>query len=193
MDDGIRKPDAEELALRDTKDRFFIDGKMREEPVTVQLTRLSITDSRRTLVAQQAKREAALEEKQNKVPTEPQLGWPFRITREEAATELIAGDDRTSEYGERIEWVGRNLNSPLARPETAPCNASWSMLIWATDNPKEFFAIERQVMNKRNEEVEAEEALEIDLNKFEDLIGRFSCWRRLDERVRNGDIVLEYD
>ena len=193
-DDGLRKDDAEELTLRDSRDRYFDSlGNVLEELVTVHMTELPASDSRRTNVAQKAKKEQAAAAGKPREPREPDSGWLFRINRKEAVKELEAGDGRTSDYSSRVEWVGQNLNSPLARPRTAPCNAAWAMLIWAADNQKEFFALEQRVMNKQNIEEEAEAALEVDLRRLTSIIGEFGCWRRLDERIRSGDIQLEYD
>jgi hypothetical protein len=193
-DDGVRSDTAKELTLRDAQDRYLDShDRVLEEVVQVHMTILPVSDSRRTNVAQKAKKEQAAAAGKPREPREPDSGWLFRINRKEAVKELEAGDGRTSDYSSRVEWVGQNLNSPLARPRTAPCNAAWAMLIWAADNQKEFFALEQRVMNKQNIEEEAEAALEVDLRRLTSIIGEFGCWRRLDERIRSGDIQLEYD
>lgn len=168
-------------------------GKPRAEPVPVVMQDLAPGDERRVVKSQQAKKAEAMEAKTAKVPKEPESGWPFRITRKEALEQLATGADRISEYSERVEWVSRNMGSPLASPERAPCNASWALLLFATDNPKDFFNIERQVMAKQHTEAEAEVALDADLSRLQELIDSFSCYRELNDRVNSGEIVLNYE
>ena len=192
--DGIRQKDSEEMALRDAENRYAPDGVLLDEPEEVPMRKLAADDSRRTIQARQKRMEAELKAKSPEPePAEPAQDWPFRISPKAAAAELEAGDGRESEYEARVEWVGQNLNSPLATPAKAPCNAAWSMLIWASAQTKDFYSIERQVMAKREAEDQEEAALEVDLNKFRELIGRFDCWKRLEARVKSGEIQLEYN
>lgn len=120
----------------------------------------------------------------------PQPDWPFRISRGEAALELADGEGRTSSYADRVEWVAQHLDMPSATPLTAPCNAAWSMLVWATVNRKDFFAQQRQIMSKRELEHAEEAELDADLKRFEDLIGQFSCYRKLDAMIQSGELDL---
>jgi hypothetical protein len=189
---GLKVEFASEFALRDAEDRYTDGmGRLRDEPVTVYATEVEDTDPRLTQIARRDRSGVVL--KPHRVVREPELGWVFRITRDEARAQLEAGDGRTSDYCDRVEWVSQNLNSPLASPENAPCNAAWSMLLWATDNQKEFFSIQRQVMSKAEFGGAEDEALAADLKVFEDLISRFSCWNRLDAKVKSGEIQLLHD
>jgi hypothetical protein len=120
----------------------------------------------------------------------PQPDWPFRISRDEAALELGEGEGRTSSYADRVEWVSQNLDMPSATPLAAPCNAAWSMLVWGTVNRKEFFAQQRQLMSKRELQHAEEAELDADLKKFEDLISRFGCYRKLDAMIQSGELDL---
>jgi hypothetical protein len=119
-----------------------------------------------------------------------QPDWPFRISRGEAALELADGEGRTSSYADRVEWVSQNLDMPSATPLAAPCNAAWSMLVWGTVNRKEFFAQQRQLMSKRELEHTEEAELDADLKKFDDLISRFGCYRKLDAMIQSGELDL---
>jgi len=185
--EGVFRAESQVLALRDAELRYGPEGFLLAEPLDVPMEKIPADDPRRTVTSRRVKNASKVES-----VSEVDAGWPFRISRKAAAMELEVGDGRESDYPSRVEWVGQNLNSPLATPSTAPCNASWSMLIWATANQKDFYGIERQVMAKRDAEDEEEAALEVDLNRFRELIGRFSCWKKLELRVRSGEIELDY-
>ena len=114
--------------------------------------------------------------------------WPFEVSRKDVRKELIRGAGRKSSYAERVEWGSQHLDNPLVRPKTAPCNASWSMLVWAMENRKEFYAQQRQLMAKKDEVDEVEQAVQEDSQKYLDLLAGFECFERLSEKV--GD---EYD
>lgn len=122
-------------------------------------------------------------------PVSPEAPWPFRISQHEADCELEAGNGRTSGYAERVEWVSQNLDNLSARPSSAPCNAAWSMLTWATENRKDFYAQQRQLMSRRELE-QAEKELQRDFARFEELMQRFSCWKRIGEKIDAGEIEV---
>jgi hypothetical protein len=104
----------------------------------------------------------------------PDPDWPFEVSRRVVREELIAGVDRKSSYGERVEWVSQHLDDPLVRPSTAPCNAAWSMLVWAQEN--------------RKVDAEEREILE-DTSRFLEILNSFECFTKLSAAVRGG----EYD
>jgi hypothetical protein len=120
----------------------------------------------------------------------PQVDWPFAISRSDAAEEIAEGTGRTSSYAKRIAWVSQHLDMPTATPRKAPCNAAWSMLAWAVNSRKEFYSQERQLMSRREPERPEETAIDVAPKRIADVISRFSCWRRLEEDVRSGKLVL---
>ena len=121
----------------------------------------------------------------------PQPSWPYRISRDEADSELEAGCGRTSSYATRVEWVSQHLDHLSARPSTAPCNAAWSMLIWATENRKEFYAQQRQFLSKGEQEGEEQRAVERDFKRFDELIKKFACWKRFDGKLEEMGVYTE--
>ena len=119
----------------------------------------------------------------------PDPDWPFEVSRRVVREELIAGVDRKSSYGERVEWVSQHSDDPLVRPSTAPCNAAWSMLVWAQENRKEFYAQQRQVESKKDEEDAEEREILEDTSRFLEILNSFECFTKLSAAVRGG----EYD
>ena len=155
--------DGVDLSWSDAYGRFVDDGELRESPLNLGPVAREDPD------------------------------WPFDVGRAEVRAELIAGVDRTSSYAERVEWVRQHLDDPLVRPSTAPCNASWSMLVWAMDNRKEFFQQQRQVMSKKDENEREAREMELDAEKYLKLIEGFECFRKLDERVGDWDVYRGSD
>jgi len=129
-------------------------------------------------------------EELREVPLEiepPDPEWPFEVSRRVVREELIAGVDRKSAYGERVEWVSQHLDDPLVRPSTAPCNAAWSMLVWAQENRKEFYAQQRQVQSKKDEVDAESKEIQDDTGKYLKILEGFECFHRLSDAVRGGE------
>tara|TARA_R110002020_G_scaffold111625_6_gene257451 strand:- start:6290 stop:6754 length:465 start_codon:yes stop_codon:yes gene_type:complete len=117
----------------------------------------------------------------------PDPDWPFEVSRRVVREELISGIDRQSAYGERVEWVSQHLDDPLVRPATAPCNAAWSMLVWAQENRKEFYAQQRQVEGKKDEVDAEEKEIQDDSKKYLKLLEGFECFQKLSAAVQGGE------
>jgi hypothetical protein len=76
-------------------------------------------------------------------------GWPFRISRKRAATEMAMCHDRKASFVDEVNWVARNLGNAKARPTAAPSNAAWNLLVAHVVDQKAFWPIYRQTMSGR--------------------------------------------
>jgi hypothetical protein len=156
-----------------TKVGELIDVPLRELPL----------DDHRLLKQETVRRERSLVVRRER-GVQDEGEWPFEIDREAARDQLIECGGRESKYVDRVEWVSHNLDNPLATPSSAPCNASWSMLVWATVNRKDFYAQLGRTMGKQDGEGEEEKEIRADFGRFEKLIDGFTGFRRLDELIQ---------
>ena len=127
------------------------------------------------------------------VPPASVPGWRFRISRAEASDELAAGSGRQSGYAERVEWVSQHLDTLSARPSTAPCNAAWSMLLWATENRKDFYSQQRQLMGRLEPDTDTTPETRRDMTRFQEQMQRLACWRQLEQRLDLDTVPIYWD
>lgn len=188
--DGWRRQDAVDQSWDDAWERYFKGDKPRDSPRAIE--RVEIPDNDRRLKdSEKRKREKALladtrfEQDRNGDPN-----WPFLISKEDAAQELVEGEGRTTAYGERLEWVSQHMDRIDMTPAGAPCNASWSLLWFAVRWPDKFYAQQKQHMSKADTDGEEERQLDADLNRFDRFFKKFEGFNRIDQMVASGELKI---
>lgn len=192
--DGWKQREGFLQSWLDCRDRYMDGGVLRSVPESVDRVVVKSDDSRLTVSEARRRERREIEfdrERRDRAREVVAPDWPFSISRDEASVELESGEGRSSSYGERLEWVAQNLDKRSVRPSDAPCNGSWSMLVWAVENRKDFYSQQRQFVARGEQEGEEQKVLDRDFGRFEKMIERFSCWRRLDTRVEELGVYRE--
>ena len=192
---GWKKREACRQSWLDARYRYFDGAELRDELEDVEQLELRGDDARLTVAESRRRDRVALERVRlsGEIDRAEKGGWPFTISKEDASVELEEGESRSSSYAERLEWVSQNLDKMSATPLLAPCNASWSMLVWAKDNRKEFYAQQRQFLSKGEQEGEEQRAIERDFKRFDELIRKFACWKRFDGKLEGMGVYTEVE